>query len=94
MMRKQAASQLPRGIELATVIGISPLRIRIDNMDIHLEGDDLIVCEHLLSKTGPGGADNHTHDIMVLAVGDRLAVRALPGEQQYLVIDKVVVMSG
>lgn len=63
-------------------------------MNLHLEADDLIVCDHLLSNTGPGGADNHTHKIEMLAIGDRVAVQALPGGQQYLVIDKVVVMGG
>jgi hypothetical protein len=40
---------VPRGIELATVIAPPPgLIIKIDNMAINLEADDLIVCEHLL----------------------------------------------
>jgi len=50
LMRKQAKLLMPIGIELATVIAPPPnLVIRINNMDINLEGDDLIVCQHLLN---------------------------------------------
>ena len=121
LMQDQATMQIPRGIELATVIQPSPLIIRVDNMDINLEGDDLIVCEHLLDHereytTKPTLAGNtmsvegyiqHQHQIYSLEIqeqivqfitnlkeGDRVAVQSLPGGQQYLVFDKVVVMSG
>ncbi|MGB9903037.1 MAG: DUF2577 domain-containing protein [Desulfotomaculales bacterium] len=125
LIRQQAAGLAPRGIELATVITPPPnLRIRIDNMNIHLEGDDLIVCAHLLpatryanlhSKVTPAPPDQVTyngqtfyqagdnidtqHTVVafqdnVLNAGDRVAVMALPGGQQYLVIDKVVIMGG
>lgn len=121
IMREQALKQLPRGIELATVIQSLPLVVRIDNMDINLEGDDLIVCEHLLDHereytTNPAvtasamsveGYSPHQHQIHSLDIkeqivqfitnlkaDDRIAVQALPGGQQYLVLDKVVVMSG
>ncbi|MCL6560737.1 MAG: DUF2577 domain-containing protein [Firmicutes bacterium] len=122
LMRQQAAGLVPRGIELATVVTPPPdLRIRIDNMNLNLEGDDLIVCEHLLdherrystvpaisdSIETPAGLGPHVHQIQSLTIndqivtiktklqaGDRVAVMALPGEQQYLVIDKVVIMGG
>lgn len=125
IIRQQAAGMMPRGIELATVITPPPnLRIRIDNMNINLEGDDLIVCAHLLpatryanlhSKVTPEPPDKVTyngqtfdqagdnidtqHTVVafqdyVLNPGDRVAVMALPGEQQYLVLDKVVIMGG
>lgn len=124
LIRQQAAGLVPRGIELATVITPPPdLRIRIDNMNIHLEGDDLIVCAHLLPATRYVGLSNvatpvpaqvtyngQTYDQAgdnistqhttvnfldnVLQAGDRVAVMALPGEQQYLVLDKVVIMGG
>jgi len=49
LIRNQARGQLPSGIELATVVSPPPaLKIRLDNMSLVLEGDDLIVCEHLL----------------------------------------------
>lgn len=91
MMRQQAIKQIPLGIELATVIQASPFIIRIDNMDIYLEGDDLIICQHLLGNTGSGGDPSHTHQIEPISAGDRLAVQALPGGQQFLIIDKVVI---
>lgn len=121
LMQEQTMKQLPRGIELATVIQPSPLIIRVDNMDINLEGDDLIVCEHLLDHereytTNPAVTGNtmsvegyspHQHQIHSLDIveqviqfitnlkkDDRVAVQALPGGQQYLVFDKVVVMNG
>jgi len=124
LIRRQAAGQIPRGIELATVVTPMPdLRIRIDNMDINLEGDDLIVCAHLLPVTryanisnvvtpvpaqvtyngatydqaGDDVSTQHTTIAFqdnILQAGDRVAVMALPGEQQYLVIDKVVIMGG
>lgn len=123
LIRRQAAGLTPRGIELATVVTPSPaLRIRIDNMDINLEGSDLIVCAHLLpatryanlhSKVTPDPPDQVTYNgqtfdqvgnnistqhttvafqDQILQIGDRVAVMALPGEQQYLVWDKVVIM--
>lgn len=125
LIRQQAAAQMPLGIELATVISPPPaLRIRIDNMPVALEGDDLIVCQHLLDHqrtytTSPSVASSavstwadtdppthsHTHQVTGLTIngqtatihtnlraGDRVAVMALPGGQQYLVIDKVVEM--
>lgn len=124
LIRQQAAGQVPRGIELATVITPPPeLRIRVDNMDINLEGDDMIVCAHLLPATRYANISNvvtpvpvqvtyngATHDQagddvstqhttiafqdQILQAGDRVAVMALPGEQQYLVWDKVVIMGG
>lgn len=122
LMRQQAPKQ--QVIELATVVTPPPeLRIRIDNMDLNLEGDDLIVCAHLLpltryahvsnvvtptpnkvtynGQTYDQGGDNITTQNAVVKLqdhllnpGDRVAVQALPGGQQYLVIDKVVVMGG
>ena len=114
--------QPPSGIELATVISPPPaLKIRVDNMPIHLEGDDLIVCAHLLPATRYAAISNvvtpvpakvtyngQQHDQAgdnistqhttmnlldnVLQTGDRVAVMALPGGQQYLVWDRVVIM--
>lgn len=135
LMQQQARAQQNFGIELATVIAPPPaLVIKVDNMPVNLEGDDLIVCQHLLNYervitlehnegsshdlgngTGKdmvsGDGDyftvndndeapysSFTYDNIkltfndVLKAGDRVAVQALPGGQQYLVIDKVVVM--
>lgn len=124
MVQGEAKGQMPRGIELATVISPPPnLVIRIDNMKINLQGDDLIICAHLLPSTRYVGLSNIVTPIPdkvtyngqtceqsgdnistqhttvnflnnVLEAGDRVAVLALPGEQQYLVIDKVVIMGG
>ncbi len=38
-------------IELATVIAVEPLKIKIDNLDMELESEDLIVAEQLLEHT-------------------------------------------
>lgn len=123
LIRRQVVGLMPRGIELATVITPPPdLRIRIDNMDLNLSGNDLIICAHLLpvtryanlhSKVTPAPPDQVTYDSQtfdqagdnistqhtavafqdqVLQAGDRVAVMALPGEQQYLVWDKVVIL--
>ena len=127
LIQQQAKAQQNFGIELATVISPPPkLIIRVDNMPVNLQGDDLIVCEHLLEhsrtySTSPKIANsevsewadsappkhNHTHSVEKLTIsnqtatihtklqaGDRVAVQAFPGGQQYLVIDKVVVMGG
>lgn len=64
LIKQTARNQLPFGIELATVVSPPPdLKIRINNMDLVLEGDDLIVCEHLLEhqryySTSPAVADS------------------------------------
>lgn len=78
LMREQAKIQIQGGIELATVISPPPkLIIRVDNMPINLEGNDLIVCEHLLehnrryttlsnisnSNMELAGYQSHTHKI-------------------------------
>jgi hypothetical protein len=102
LIRRQAAGLTPRGIELATVLTLPALRIRIDNMDINLEGSDLIICAHLVTyngqtfdQVGDNISTQHTtvaFQDQILQAGDRVAVMALPGEQQYLVWDKVVIM--
>lgn len=97
LIRRQAAVISQRGIELATVVSPPPaLKVRIDNMEIVLEKDDLIVCEGLLEHridfTVTEKEEMTVHSR--LKQGDRVAVQALPGGQQYLIIDKVVVMGG
>lgn len=119
LIQQQARDQNPRGLELATVIKGPPgLIIRVDNMSINLDGDDLLVCAHLLPVTryayitndpntpkevfyngqtyqqsGDELSTQHTTIAFqdnILKPGDRVIVLALPGGQQYLVIDKVV----
>lgn len=120
LMQQQARGQQNFGLELATVVAPPPaLAIRIDNMALNLQGDDLIVCEHLLehqrtyttsaaisgSDMTEAGQGPHKHSITSISASnqtatihtnlkadDRVVVQALPGGQQYLVIDKVVVM--
>lgn len=87
LLRQQAVASAPRGVELATVVTPPPeLVIRVDNMAINLEEDDLLVCSDCLRTVGVGEP--------YLAAGSRVAVMVLPGGQQYLVIDKVVEMGG
>lgn len=120
-------AQIPKaiGIELATVVQVNPLIIRLDSdkMMLSAKDGDLLVCEHILEHTRQYSTasevtgdmtewqDNsppiHTHDHTVtnvivnqqtvtihykLKAGDRVVVIALPGGQQYLILDKVVVI--
>ena len=49
LIRQQAKDQVTQGLELATVVKGPPgLIIRVDNMSINLDGDDLLICAHLL----------------------------------------------
>lgn len=61
LIKEIAREQLPLGLELATVISPPPnLVIRIDNMPLNLQGDDLIVCAHLLPETRYAHITNKT----------------------------------
>lgn len=92
--------QIPRppGIELATVVQADPLVIRLDNDKIMLraEDGDLLACEQLLEHTRSYTTDTVTRQTITLhyklQAGDRVVVMALPGGQQYLIWDKVVVL--
>lgn len=80
LIQQQAKAQQNFGIELATVISPPPkLIIRVDNMPVNLERDDLVITERAYQN---------------IKKGDRVAVQVLPGGQQYLVIDKVVTVNG
>lgn len=121
LIKEIARDQMPLGLELATVISPPPnLVVRIDNMPVNLQGDDLLVCAHLLPETRyahiiSNPPDTVTYNDQIfeqvgtniftqhtkiefqdqrLQAGDRVVVMALPGGQQYLVLDKVVVMGG
>ena len=81
-------------IEFATVKAPFPdIRIKIDNMPIELDADDLVVCEHLREHkrevTINGGEVVVMTVKAALKVGDRIAVAMFQVNQRYLVIDKV-----
>jgi hypothetical protein len=72
-------------IEFATVTTAPPnLRIKIDNMPVELDADDLVICEHLTEHTRkatlsggtisltttPAGDPSHTHQITSFTLTD------------------------
>lgn len=113
LIQQQSKAVQPSGIELGTVISPPPtLSIRLHSDSSLLQGDDLIICEHLIDheitySTAPTVSSSEPDDISHLTIndqtatiktrlapGDTVAVLPLPGDQQYLVIDKVVVANG
>ena len=83
-------------IELGTVTVAAPsLQVRIDNMSIDLEPDDLIVAAHLTKHKRrirvDGGAEQEYEFMDELAVGDRVIVASADNGQNYYVIDRAVV---
>lgn len=63
-------------LELATVIASSPdIRIRIDNMAIDLDADDLVIPEHILDiKLNPGS---------------RVLIMSMNNGQKYAILGKI-----
>lgn len=74
-------------IELATVTSSAPnLKIKVDNMDVELEKDDLIVAEYLTAHSRTvkltsssvsdsmtsAGYESHTHNITSLTIEGKL----------------------
>ncbi|WP_391571918.1 DUF2577 family protein [Cohnella sp.] len=81
-------------IELATVTSPLPsVRIKIDNMPIELDADDLVICEHLTAhkRTASinGGAPVDIEYEAVLSAGDRVVVAAVNEGQLYIVFDRI-----
>ncbi|MGG4344351.1 DUF2577 family protein [Paenibacillus lautus] len=81
-------------IEFATVLSPLPdIRIKIDNMPIELDADDVVVCEHLRDHkreiTINGGEIAEMTVMSPLMAGDRVAVVMYSDNQGYLVLDRI-----
>lgn len=81
-------------IEFATVLAPLPdILIKIDNMPIQLDADDVTVCEHLREHKREVTINSGEVVEMVvkspLKAGDRVAVATYADNQGYLVIDRV-----
>jgi hypothetical protein len=63
-------------LELATVISLNPLTLRLDSDNLTLDGDDLIVSQTAYTT---------------LEVGDKAIVFATNNGQIYYVLDKAVI---
>lgn len=82
-------------VELATVVSITPLKLRLDNANFDLEADDFVLSEHLTQHIRKAKIDGGTIvDIEFQAhfqLNDRLILVSARGGQQYFVLDKAVV---
>lgn len=80
-------------IEFATVTSASPLRIKIDNMPLELDGDDFAVCAHLTAHsrqaTVGGGSVVTIAFETALKAGDRVVVASYNSGQGYVILDRV-----
>ncbi|EGG35209.1 DUF2577 family protein [Paenibacillus sp. HGF5] len=81
-------------IEFATVLAPLPnIRIKIDNMPVELDADDVVVCEHLRDHmrevTINGGEVVEMTVMSPLMAGDRVAVAMYADNQGYLVLDRI-----
>lgn len=79
-------------IEFATVISIAPLRVRVNNMRIDLEADDLVVSECLTDHTGVIVHADGTRETVTyedgLKVGDRVLITEYNNGQSFAIIDR------
>lgn len=83
-------------IELATVTSAPPdLKIKVDNMKIELDRDDLIIAQYLTKHKRQvkidGGATVELEFQDELQIGDRVIVVSANNGQLYFVIDKAVI---
>lgn len=83
-------------IELATVTSAPPnIKVKIDNMNIELDRDDLIVAQYLTKHKRQvkidGGATVELEYQDELKVGDRIIVASVKNDQLYIVLDKAVI---
>lgn len=83
-------------IELATVTSAPPnIKVKIDNMNIELDRDDLIVAQYLTKHKRQvridGGATVELEYQDELKVGDRVIVVSANNGQLYFIIDKAVI---
>lgn len=90
-------------IELGTITGAPPeLKLRIDNMPIELEADDLVIAERLTKhvrkvRTATTEAALAAAPVTYiqyedeLSVGDRVIVAATDSGQTYMILDRAVI---
>ena len=83
-------------IELATVTSAPPnIKVKIDNMNIELDRDDLIVAQSLTKHKRQvkinGGTTSEFEYQDELEVGDRIIVASVKNDQLYIVLDKAVI---
>jgi ribosome-associated translation inhibitor RaiA len=83
-------------IEMATVTSAPPdLKIKVDNMKVELDRDDIIVAQSLTKHKRQvkidGGATVELEYQDELKVGDRVIVASANNDQLYFVIDKAVI---
>jgi HSP20 family molecular chaperone IbpA len=81
--------------ELATVTSPPPdIKIKVDNVNIELDRDDLIVAQYLTKHKRQvkidGGATVELEFQDELKVGDRVIVANVKNGQLYIVLDKAV----
>lgn len=81
-------------IELATVNSPLPnIRVKVDNMAVELDAEDIVVCEHLTQHTRTatidGGAPVDIVYEAALAAGDRVIVASINDGQSYVIIDRI-----
>ena len=78
-------------IELATVTSAPPnIKVKIDNMNIELDHDDLIVAQSLMKHKRQvkinGGTTSEFENQDELEVGDRIIVAAVKNDQLFIVL--------
>lgn len=86
-------------VELATVTAALPdVKIKVDNVSIEFDADDLIVCEHLTEHEREasinGGPDAVITFKPALLVGDRVIVASINNGQRYVVLDRLGKIGG
>jgi hypothetical protein len=83
-------------VELATVTNAPPnLRIKVDNMSVELENDDVIVAQYLTKHTRKisidGGVESTLQFNDELKVNDRVIVASINNGQTYVILDRAVI---
>ena len=89
-------------LRLGTVLSVSPLEIAIDGLSEPLDGDFLVIAEHLVAHERQAtirrsGEPSYTVTIEYssgLASGDRIICVSANGGQTYVVLDKAVIGGG
>lgn len=81
-------------IEFGTVVSPEPaILIRVDNMRIDLDAEDLAICESLTKTTRKGTINGgEVVDIEIdntLQAGDRIVVASINNGQLYVILDRI-----